>query len=336
MTQQTEASDQLRLTRDSVVGVRRARVMRAIAEVVAEEGWAGASVEMVIERARVSRKTLYEVFPGGLREGLAAALDDTAERVNRLALEELETEDSWRDGVRGALAALLVFFDSQPALARLCFVETLAGDREVVEGRAHALRAFQQLVVTRIERDAGAVPPSVAESALVSVIGVLYNRLIAPDSERLIGLLGELMGTITRMSAATERAVKEEIGRSEQLARVIQEESPASRPTVSETDSQALHEPPGELTAQRTRTCLLYLAEHADASNREIGEAAGVPHKSQTSKLLSQLRQGNLITVHRDGPGAQNKWRLAPRGKQLAEQLTNEQASEGPVHLANR
>ena len=32
--------------------------MKAIAEVVAENGWAGASVEMVIQRAKISRKTL--------------------------------------------------------------------------------------------------------------------------------------------------------------------------------------------------------------------------------------------------------------------------------------
>jgi len=280
-------------------------------------------VETVVERARVSRKTLYELFPGGLRDGLGAALDDTAEHVNQLALQQLEAEDSWQDGVRGALAALLAFFDSEPALARLCFVETLAGDREVVERRAQALRAFQQLVVTRIERDAGTVSPPVAETALVSVIGILYNRLITPHPDPLINLLAELMGTITRMAAATDTTVKEEINRSEQLAKAIRQQTPALPPTVRETDP-SLHGPPGELTAQRTRKCLLYLAEHADASNRDIGEAAGVPHKSQTSKLLSQLRQGNLITVHRDGPGAQNKWRLAPRGQQLAEQLTSQ------------
>ena len=330
MTQQTTVSEQLDPTRGAVVEARRARVVRAIVEVVAEEGWAGASVEMVIERARVSRKTLYELFPGGLRQGLAAALQDTAEQVNRLALEKLETGGPWQDGVRGALAALLAFFDSEPTLARLCFVETLAGDREIVERRAHALRTFQGLVVARVERDVGALPPSVAESAIASVIGILYNRLIAADPEPLIDLLGELMGTLMRMSAASDRTVKEEISRSEKLAKAIHREAPSPSPAASETDDpQALHGPPGEVTTQRTRTCLLYLAEHADASNRDIGEAAGVPHKSQTSKLLSQLRQGNLITVHRDGPGAQNKWRLAPRGKQLAEQLTNERASEG-------
>lgn len=299
--------------------------MKAIAEVVAENGWAGASVEMVIQRAKISRKTLYELFPGGLRDGLAATLDTTAAHVNQLALQHLETQDSWQDGVRGALAALLVFFDSQPALARLCFVETLAGDREIVARRAQALRDFQELVVTRIERDTPTVSPPTAESALVSVIGILYNRLITPQPEPLIHLLSDLMGTITRMAATTGTAVQEEINRSQQLANTIQQQTPtsASASAADETGPQALHGPPGELTAQRTRTCLLYLAEHTDASNRAIGEAAGLPHKSQTSKLLSQLRQGNLVTVHRDGPGAQNKWRLAPRGTQLAETLTN-------------
>jgi AcrR family transcriptional regulator len=321
----------------TVGGARRARIVRAIVEVVAEEGWAGTSVEMVVERARVSRRTLYEVFPGGLREGLVAALDGASERVVELATRELEREECWRDGVRGALAALLVFFDSDPVLARVCFVETLGGAPEVVEHRARAVHAFRELVVARIEREYGPVPHLAAESAIALVMGILYNRLLARErdiqpecvsecgSEPLIELLGPLMGIVMTPLAAGEEAIATEVRRGEQLAQAIrtgtlpgrangEQAPPASHP-------YSIMRAHTSLTVRRLRDCLLYLAGHPDASNSEIGEAVGVRHKSQTSKLLAQLLAEGVAAKRRGRAGEPNAWRLTVRGEEFARAL---------------
>ena len=44
-----------------------------------------------------------------------------------LASQALAAEESWRDGMRAALAAVLAFFDAHPALARVCVVQALGG-----------------------------------------------------------------------------------------------------------------------------------------------------------------------------------------------------------------
>jgi AcrR family transcriptional regulator len=50
------------LSREQVEGSQRLRLVRAMAEVMAEKGYARTSVADVLRRARVSRETFYELF----------------------------------------------------------------------------------------------------------------------------------------------------------------------------------------------------------------------------------------------------------------------------------
>src|SRR3954466_6897726 len=50
------------LTREEVVGSRRGRVFRAMAETMARKGYAATSVSEVLRAAAVSRETFYEQF----------------------------------------------------------------------------------------------------------------------------------------------------------------------------------------------------------------------------------------------------------------------------------
>ena len=191
--------------RAATAGARRQRIVEAVVEVVAERGSTGASVGLVIERARVSRRTFYEVFPGGIEDGLNAVMDWVLERSVTLVSQRLEQAGSWQDGVREALAALLLFFDSDSALARVCFVETLGGGTAVVEHRERNLRALRSLIVARIESEDVRVQPLAAESVMASVMGVIYNRLLNREPGPLIELLGPLMGTAVTPFVASER-----------------------------------------------------------------------------------------------------------------------------------
>ncbi len=50
------------LSREQVEASQRLRLMRAMAEVMAEKGYARTSVADILRRARVSRETFYELF----------------------------------------------------------------------------------------------------------------------------------------------------------------------------------------------------------------------------------------------------------------------------------
>jgi AcrR family transcriptional regulator len=163
--------------------IQHKRILDAVVRVVAERGVAGASVELVIVRAGVSRRAFYECY-GGLDECLVTVMDRTLERVSVLAWRAFEREGDWLDGMRGALAAVFEFFDSEPALARVCLVETLGGDPVVMAQRERVVGAFRALVVARIEGEVSPVSPLAAEGVLASVMGLARACLLAPNPSR--------------------------------------------------------------------------------------------------------------------------------------------------------
>jgi DNA-binding MarR family transcriptional regulator len=74
-------------------------------------------------------------------------------------------------------------------------------------------------------------------------------------------------------------------------------------------------------TANRARECLVFLAEHPGASNREIAAGIGVTHRSQISKLLSYFLQEKLVSKRSEGPGKPNIWRIAPHGEEILRRM---------------
>src|SRR6202047_5390877 len=96
--------------RSHVTEIQRARVLTAAVETVAELGYARMSVAQVIARARVSRKTFYDVF-AGREDCFLAAFDQALEQAGELVREAYAGEDSWRDGIRAGLASLLAMMD---------------------------------------------------------------------------------------------------------------------------------------------------------------------------------------------------------------------------------
>ncbi len=302
---------------------RRERIVVAIVQMVSEVGLAGASVGLVSERARVSRATFYKLFPGGLEEGLTAVIDMGSEQLGALVSQALQGEESWRDRVRSALAAVLVMLDSRPELARVLSVETLRAGPVVLAHRERAVKAFRMLIVERIESEVPRASPLAAEGVLASVMEVVRARLSRPGSSPLIELLGPLVGLIVEHVEDRPTAVAEE-GRARELARAIAAGEvdwalPASSAPAA-TDAR-LPRALGNPAARRLRECMLHLAAHPGASNSDVGGALGIPHKSQVSKLLSQLLAQDLAARSTTGPSAPNEWRLTPRGDEVARAL---------------
>lgn len=74
--------------------------------------------------------------------------------------------------------------------------------------------------------------------------------------------------------------------------------------------------------ARRSRECLAHLADHPNSSNSEIAAAIGIAHRSQISKLLSDLQSEGLVVKDAgDRPGTPNAWRLSLAGEARARSL---------------
>src|ERR1700730_13035918 len=87
------------LPRGRVTEIQRSRMLAAALEAVEEVGYARMTVAQVISRAKVSRKTFYDVF-ADREDCFLAALEQAVAQVGKLVRDAYEQESAWRDGVR--------------------------------------------------------------------------------------------------------------------------------------------------------------------------------------------------------------------------------------------
>ncbi len=113
-------------------------MLAAAVKAVDELGYANATVTTITNRARVSRRTFYELF-SSREDCLTAVLEDVAGAVEgEVAAAGLEGL-SWRERVRGGLWVILSFLDREPALARVCVVQALRGGPRLLGRREELL-----------------------------------------------------------------------------------------------------------------------------------------------------------------------------------------------------
>ena len=115
------------LPREFVAVRKRRRMMDAMAELTAEQGYEATKIADIVRRAGVARKTLYDNFDG--KEELFLAAFDSA---------VVEVAGAGRRGLRGGrgrlaasgsrpgLAAFLAYVAEHPAVARMCLVEAIS------------------------------------------------------------------------------------------------------------------------------------------------------------------------------------------------------------------
>ena len=295
--------------------------------VVCEQGFAGASVASVCARAGVSRGSFYELFDGR-EDCFLAVIDDAYRLSSALIAGAFERAEDWRDGVRRALAELLLLFDREPGLARVWLVETLGAGSWALERRSRHVTALTRQVVESWPQPLGAGPhPLASVSVMASLLGILQTHALAEEPEPMITLLGPLMGVVVA-PYLDPPAVEQEIERGAALARqMLAALAPGGgRPTVPVAD--ALHDP----RAYRARGCLRYLATNPGASNRQIADAIGVRSHSQISTLLARLARAGLVHNRPGRPGHANAWSLTPSGLHALDTHTSH-TSRTPVDL---
>src|SRR5664280_772877 len=281
-------------SRDDVAEIQRGRMLAAAVDAVQDVGYAQMSVAQVIGRARVSRKTFYDIF-ADREDCFLAAFEQALSEAGNLAREAYERESGWREGVRSALTSLLIFMDEEPGLARLCVVETLAAGEKVLERRAEMLDGLAVLVDEgRLLASATREPPELtAEGIVGGVFAVLHTRLLEDGDEPLTELLGPLMSMIVLPYLGWSAASRE-------LGRPTPEVARDRQPRTQARSRDPLEGLNMRLT-YRTVRVLMVIAEHPGASNREIAEGSGIIDQGQISKLLNRLARLNLVENRGEG-----------------------------------
>jgi AcrR family transcriptional regulator len=302
-----------------VAEIQRSRLLSAAIRAVEELGYQNTSVAHITARARVSRRTFYELFAD--REGcLLAALEGVVGTIeSEIAAVEVENL-AWRERVRTGLWAILCFFDREPVLARACVVQALRGGPAVLQTRERTLARLTAVVDEGREESPRASECSTltAEGLVGAAFAILYTRLLREDSEPLTGLLGELMGMIV-LPYCGPKVARAEQHRTAPAAIPALAEKPGA---VDRFAGDPLEGIPIRLT-YRTMRVLECVVASPGSSNRQLGDAAGIADPGQISKLLARLeRTGVLVNAARGRhEGEPNAWQLTPIGERVAHSI---------------
>jgi AcrR family transcriptional regulator/DNA-binding MarR family transcriptional regulator len=309
--------------RGQVHEMQRARLLGAAVPVVEEMGWSSVTVADISSRARVSRRTFYDLF-ANREDCLLAMLDDTVTRVEQdLTQTDLENNAPWVERVRTGLWTILCFLDRDPVLARVCVVQSARGTQRVLEAREALLaRLASVLDEGRAQNTRAAQAPVLTAEGLVgAALMIIYKRLLNSEPAPLTDLHRELVGMIVLPYLGAAAAARER-----------KRPAPHSTLTAATPDTSLsgrarqedpLREVPMRLT-YRTARVLQTAAQHPGMSNRVIGEGAGLTDQGQISKLLARLERLGLLANTGEGQarGERNAWKLTTRGERVTEQLS--------------
>ncbi len=330
------------LGREHLVQLQRARIVSAMMDTVLEFGAGEVSVAHVVERSGVSRRTFYDLF-ADREECFLAAFDDALARIATVVVPAFEGKRTWHERIRAGLTELLGLFDEDPGLGRLTVVESLVAGPRVLERRNAVLARLIGIVDEgRGEAGASSGPSALsAEGVVGAVVSILYARLatsppsamgVLPigtaqrrgngESGSLLALRGSLMSMIVLPYLGKAAASRE-------LARAL----PTPR-TTNGADNGGVFpfRDLGLRVTYRTLVVLEAASSNPGASNRQLGDVAGVSDQGQMSKLLARLQRAGLLTNDGAGhvKGEPNAWHLTSQGRAVVDAIEPSTGSQGP------
>jgi AcrR family transcriptional regulator len=175
-------------------GTERKRLLAAIIEVTAREGYAAVTVGALIAAAGVSRRSFYECF-SDKQECLLAALNDAQERlltdIRRAVLAEPER------AAQRAVETLVSFARSQSETARVVLGEAIAAGQSALDARDCAIDQIAQLIEVAYDSlDPGALAPDVSAGILIGGTCRLLAARLRQSGQIVTGLDCELIDWI--------------------------------------------------------------------------------------------------------------------------------------------
>jgi AcrR family transcriptional regulator len=272
------------------------RALRALTAVVAEEGYANTTVDLVVKRAAMSPATFYSHF-SGKEDAMTAAIASAGARISAAVMPAFRRNPDWPYAVRTAYGAFFNFLASRPALARLILVEAYAAGAAALHERSDALREVEGALIAEGLGHA----PLASPIALEAVTGGIYALAYAQVRKHGVGSLAGLAPIATYFTLApfvgTEHAC--EVANSD------------GRPRTDETESQA------RVSIERARAELMQQLATRVMSAAELASEVDRP-EADVQADLDDLEQRRLVEPI-DGPQNRYQSRLRRMGREWEE-----------------
>jgi AcrR family transcriptional regulator len=151
------------------------RVLRALAAIVAEKGYAATTVAEVVERAGTSQRVFYGHFENK-EDAFLAALDSGSAQMLGLVLPAFRRAKSWEESVRAAYEAMFSFGIEEPEYTRLGAVEMYTVGRRALETRDTVMEGLEALLAPGYEL-APDTPPIAAEAIGGAIYALIHDQV---------------------------------------------------------------------------------------------------------------------------------------------------------------
>jgi AcrR family transcriptional regulator len=187
------------ISRSFVVHSQRERILDAVANLTAAEGYAKLKVEGIAKRAAVSLKAFYEHFDDK-EDAFLVAYEVGHGKALACAERAYASESDWRFAVRAGLAALFNFLASEPSFAHIALIDALTATGDTAKRSTAGVNAFAKMLVPGLEEapGQGPLPPVLVEA----IAGGVFELCLHYALQERVAELPELTPSATYIALA--------------------------------------------------------------------------------------------------------------------------------------
>jgi AcrR family transcriptional regulator len=153
------------------------RTLRALAAVVAENGYPATRVADIAERASISHSTFYEHFEGK-EEAMRAALDSGSSQMLAAMLPAFRRASDWPSSIRLTYESMFAWAAAEPDYAQLGALDVYAAGRRALEQRDQVMEGLETLLKPGYQL-APDTSPLAGEAIGGAVYGLIYDQVKA-------------------------------------------------------------------------------------------------------------------------------------------------------------
>jgi AcrR family transcriptional regulator len=187
------------VSRSYVIHSQRERILDAVANLTAREGYDALKVENIAEEAAVSLNAFYEHF-ADKEDAFLVAYEVGHAKGLSIVEHAYMSERDWRLGIRSGISALFEFLATEPAFAHIALVDALTATPLTAERSSAGVSSFARMLVpARAEAPGQSTPATVTIEAIA---GGIFELCLSCSLQGRVRELPELTPAATYIALA--------------------------------------------------------------------------------------------------------------------------------------